>query len=112
MAGRNNMGEKEVVEKTPLPGTRESLASDFRRLGLYEGMTLLVHSSLSALGWVCGGPVAVIQALMDVLTEAGTLIMPAHSGDVSDPARWCNPPVPADWIPIIRAAMPAFDPAI
>jgi aminoglycoside 3-N-acetyltransferase len=34
-------------------------------------MTLEVHSSLSTLGWVCGGPVALVQALMDVVTETG-----------------------------------------
>ncbi len=106
------MSEASAVEGTPAPRTRETLAADMRALGLAPGMIVLVHSSLNALGWVCGGPVAVIQALMVAITEAGTLIMPAHSGDYSDPAKWRNPPVPADWIPIIRATMPAFDPAI
>jgi aminoglycoside 3-N-acetyltransferase len=72
-------------------------------------MTVLVHSSLSALGWVNGGAVAVIQALMDVLTPQGTLIMPTHSGGLSDPAKWENPPVPADWWEPIRQTMPPYD---
>ena len=44
-----------------------------------------------------GGAVAAILALMDAITEDGTLVMPAHSGDLSDPENWCNPPVPEDW---------------
>ncbi len=75
-------------------------------------MTVIVHSSLSSLGWVCGGPVAVVQALMDVITPAGTIVMPTHTGDYSDPAEWQNPPVPNDWVSIIRETMPAFDPRI
>ena len=35
--------------------------------------------------------------------------MPAHSGDYSDPAPWCNPPVPEDWCTIIKETMPAFE---
>lgn len=37
--------------------------------------------------------------------------MPAHSGDNSDPSHWGQPPVPRSWWPVIRSAMPAFDPA-
>lgn len=100
-----------MIEKTPYPQTRESLAKDLRALGVKKGMVLLVHSSLSTIGWVSGGPVAVVHALMDVVTEEGTVVMPTHSGDYSNPEFWKNPPVPAEWVQSIRKSMPAFDPA-
>lgn len=104
------MSEREVVERTQeRPVTVESLAADLTALGIGPGMVLLVHSSLSSLGWVCGGPVAVILALEKTLGPQGTLVMPTHSGDLSDPAKWENPPVPESWWPIIRETMPAFD---
>lgn len=106
------MSESEAIAKTPFPQTLETLKNDFCQLGLQPGMTIIVHSSLSSLGWVCGGSVTVIQALMDVITSNGTLVMPAHSGEYSDPADWKNPPVPSDWWSIIRENMPAFDPQI
>ncbi|MBN1963004.1 MAG: AAC(3) family N-acetyltransferase [Anaerolineae bacterium] len=107
------MSEADVIRKnTNGPVTVETLAADLAALGLRPGMTVLVHSSLSALGWVCGGPVAVIQALQRVLMPGGTLVMPAHSGDYTDPAEWEHPPVPADWAETIRQTMPAYDPAL
>lgn len=106
------MGEDQAVGRSRAPQTRQALADDLRQLGMAPGMVVLVHASLRALGWVSGGPVAVAQALLDVLTPAGTLVVPTHSGDYSDPAQWQHPPVPAAWWPIIRASMPAFDPAI
>lgn len=106
------MSEAEAVQRVKTPGTRHSLARDLRQLGLASGMTVLVHSSLKALGWVNGGPVAVIQALQEVLTPQGTLVMPAHSGDYSDPAKWQNPPVPQDWHQLVRDTMPPFDPRL
>ena len=100
------------MQQAEWPRTRQSLAADLQALGVRAGMTLLVHASLKSLGWVNGGPVAVIQALQDVLTPDGTLVMPAHSSDYSDPHLWVAPPVPRSWQQIIRDTMPAFDPRL
>jgi len=101
----------ELIERTgSTPNTVTSLVHELRRLGIRPGSTVLVHSSLSALGWVAGGAVAVIEALIRVLEDSGTLVMPTHSADLSDPLHWTNPPVPEAWWPIVRESMPPFDP--
>jgi aminoglycoside 3-N-acetyltransferase len=97
---------------TGLPVTRESLADELTRLGLRRGGVTLVHASLKSVGWVVGGPVAVVCALLDVLGPEGTLVVPTHTPGNSEPSAWSRPPVPESWWPIIRASMPAFDPAI
>jgi aminoglycoside 3-N-acetyltransferase len=74
-------------------------------------MILLVHASLSALGWVCGGPVTVVQSLMHAVSERGTVVMPTHSREYSNPEKWKNPPVPHTWVLPIKETMPAFHPA-
>lgn len=99
------MSEADATARSPAPRTRDSLTADVRPLGLEAGMTVLVHSSLSSLGWVNGGPVAVVQALMDVITADGTIVMPSHAG-LSGPAVWENPPVPESWWQVIRDTMP------
>jgi aminoglycoside 3-N-acetyltransferase len=106
------MGEQDAVERVDDPVTVAGLAADLRDLGLGAGDTVLVHSSLSALGWVAGGPQAVVEALRDVVTDAGTLVVPTHSPQYSDPADWSNPPVPDDWIERIRESVPPFRPAV
>lgn len=58
------------------------------------------------------GGVAVVEALLSVLAPGGTLVVPTHTSDLSDPAGWSNPPVPESWWPTIRATMPAFRPAV
>lgn len=91
--------------------TAETLRDDLVRLGVRPGMTLLVHSSMKALGgWVAGGPVAVILALEAAIGPAGTLVMPAHTGELTDPAGWRCPPVQESWWESIRRTMPAYDP--
>ncbi|KAJ4152765.1 hypothetical protein LMH87_009285 [Akanthomyces muscarius] len=90
--------------------TRASLATELR-LVLCAGDTVLVHSSLSKVGWVCGGAEALVRALLDVVRDSGTLVVPMHTSENSDPTEWCAPPVPESWWPTIRGSMLAFDPA-
>lgn len=106
------MSERETIESTASPATRASLVADLRRLGVAEGDLLVVHSSLSRLGWVLGGAQAVVEALLDSVGATGTVTMPGHTAEFSDPSRWQHPPVPEAWWPTIRAEMPAFDPAL
>ncbi|MFS4096350.1 aminoglycoside N(3)-acetyltransferase [Streptomyces sp. AF1A] len=90
--------------------TRDTVAAQLRTLGVRSCEILLVHSSLSSLGWVNGGAVAVVQGLLDALGPAGTLVVPAQSTELSDPALWSRPPVPEEWWDVIRATMPPYDP--
>ena len=63
------MSEHDVVRRTVKPMTVQSLTQDLRRLGVEPGMVVLVHSSLNAIGWVSGGPIAVILALEEALGQ-------------------------------------------
>ncbi len=103
---------RRLIEETGSPRTRESLASDLRALGLEAGDTAIVHSSLSSLGWVNGGAVAVVQALCDVVTADGTIVVPTHSYNYVDPAGWRDSPVPEAWIATLRETLPAFEPGL
>lgn len=57
----------------------QQIAKDLHTLGAREGGVLLVHSSLSAFGYVEGGPETVILGLLAALGLEGTLLMPALS---------------------------------
>ncbi len=111
-ANNNKKSELDVVKATQYPNTLTSLKKDFETLGIRPGQVLIMHSSLSAIGWTVGGPISVIKAVMQLLTSEGTLIMPTFSGDNTDPSAWENPPVPESWWDIIRNEMPAFHPQI
>ena len=90
--------------------TSAGIEADLGRLGVRRGGVLVVHSSLAALGWVCGGAQAVADALLAAVGEDGTVVVPAHTNSNSDPAEWLHPPVPEGWWPAIREHMPAYDP--
>ncbi|GGL61893.1 aminoglycoside N(3)-acetyltransferase [Halocalculus aciditolerans] len=104
------MSEASAVERSERPVTKERLVEDFRALGVEAGDTLLVHSSLRALGWVPGGAQTVVDALQEAVTAAGTIVMPTHTSHLCSPEAWSNPPIPEAWLDEVRASMPAFDP--
>lgn len=68
--------------------TQNDLTREFRTLGVQPGDTLLVHSSYKAFGGVEGGPQTVIDALLDVLTPEGTLVMPNFNFDFCKGVPW------------------------
>lgn len=55
----------------------DKMTKDLHSLGVRQGGVLLVHSSLSSLGFVHGGAETVIRGLLDALGAEGTLLMPA-----------------------------------
>ena len=57
----------------------DTLVQGFRTLGLEPDMGLMVHSSLRSFGHVEGGAATVIDALMEVLTPSGTLLLPSFN---------------------------------
>ena len=54
----------------------KQLSEEFSALGLPKGASVLVHSSLKSLGWVEGGPGAVVDALIDTVGPEGTVLVP------------------------------------
>ncbi len=57
--------------------SKEDLILDLKKIGIAEGDVLLVHSSLSKIGFVPDGPTTVIHALLETLGPEGTLLMPS-----------------------------------
>jgi aminoglycoside 3-N-acetyltransferase len=68
--------------------TKRDLTREFIALGLQAGDIVLVHSSYKSLGGVEGGPQTVIDALLDVLTPEGTLIMPTFNFNFNKGEPW------------------------
>ena len=70
----------------------DKLVQDLQALGVKKGMNIMVHSSLSKLGYIEGGADTVIDALMEAVGSSGTILMPAFNqgraywaGEIFDP---------------------------
>ena len=59
--------------------TKQDIIAGLIGLGLKCGDNVIVHSSLSSFGYVTGGADTVIDALMELLTAEGTLVMPSFN---------------------------------
>jgi aminoglycoside 3-N-acetyltransferase len=87
------------------PITRSRLVNDLAALGVAAGDVLMVHTRLSAVGWVVGGSGTVVQALLDVLGPDGTLL--AYAGWEDD--SYDLDDLPPSWQAAYRAELPPFD---
>ncbi len=71
--------------------TRNIIVEGLIRLELQTGSVVLVHSSLSRFGYVEGGANTVIDALLEVVGESGTVVVPTLTGTENHSPE--NPPV-------------------
>ena len=67
---------KEAYKKSPRFTTAEEFETVLRKLGVKEGMRLVVHSSLGSLGTFEGGAENLCRTLQNIITGNGTLLMP------------------------------------
>lgn len=72
--------------------TQDCIAADLRRLGVRTGDVLMIHSSLRSMGHVVGGAPTVVDALLEVLGPAGTLVGPSFNYETAqDPGFIFDP---------------------
>lgn len=67
--------------------TRQSLWEDLEKLGLLPTDTVLIHSSLKAVGPVEGRGEGLLQALIDYFSPEGLLLFPTHTWAQIGPKR-------------------------
>jgi aminoglycoside 3-N-acetyltransferase len=128
-AGQAPAGQPGHEPPVPELITRERLAADLRALGVRSGQTLLVHASLSQIGWVeTGAPTdggraatakeaaaTVVAALTDVLGPDGTLVVNAGTPENSLTSRSFRDQTKGlrSWhVSGYVEQMPAFDPKV
>ena len=99
---------QKCIDKNFTQITKEVLIHKFSQLGIKQGDTLLVHASLSSLGYVVGGAEALYYALRVVIGNEGTIVVPSQTVEISDTASWQYPPVPQEWHDVIRLSIPAY----
>ena len=88
---------------------KDEIIQKLKEVGLKSGDTVVVHTSLGKMGYVCGGAQAVIEALMEVVGDSGTIMMPTQSWKNLDPETGVHWEADQkDW-QLIRDNWPAYD---
>ena len=107
----NSTNEMELLRKKPVK-SKSDIINALRGVGLCGGDSVIVHTSLGQIGYVCGGAQTVIEALIEVVGQDGTIMMPTQSWKNLDPetgVHWDADK--ADW-DVIRENWPAYDKTI
>ena len=88
---------------------KQDILDALHNVGVSKGQTIMVHTSLSSLGFVCGGEQTVIEALMEAVGNEGTIMMPAQSWKNLDPTTGVHWEEPEEWWELIRDNWPAYN---
>lgn len=93
----------------PIALSADDLLAGWKRAGVAPGMNVIVHASLSSLGTVIGGAATVAESLRRAVGVDGTLVVPAFTPQVADPAPSVTG-VPGGDVRARRADVPFFTP--
>ncbi len=96
------MNERPIILK-------QDLLEGLQSIGIEKGQSIMVHTSLSSFGYVCGGAQVIIEALLEGVGEEGTIMMPTQSWKNLDPSYGVHWEEPEKWWPLIREHWPAYD---
>ena len=88
---------------------KETILDALEKVGVTSGQTIMVHTSLSSLGFVCGGAQTVIEALLESVGSDGTIMMPTQSWKNLDPTTGVHWEEPEEWWQIIRDNWAAYN---
>ena len=88
---------------------KSDVQSAFEKVGVKPGQAVMVHTSLSSIGYVCGGAQTIIEALLEAVGSDGTIMMPTQSWKNLDPETGVHWEVGEDCWQAIRDNWPAYD---
>ena len=87
---------------------KQDILHALAQVGVTRGQAIMVHTSLSKLGFVCGGAQTMIEALLESVGAEGTIMMPAQSWKNLDPTSGVHWEEPEEWWQMIRDNWPAY----
>ena len=88
---------------------KEDIVKELKQIGLKRGDAVMVHTSLKSMGYICGGAQTVIEALLEVVGEDGTIMMPTQSWRNLDPEEGVHWEADKNDWQLIRDNWPAYD---
>lgn len=88
---------------------KNDVMNALKTVGVKKGQNIIVHCSLSSIGFVCGGPQIIIESLLESVGAEGTILMPTQSWKNLDPETGVHWEEPVEWWNAIRENWPAYN---
>jgi aminoglycoside 3-N-acetyltransferase len=97
------------MDHSALPLTKDSLEKQLAdKLGVKEGQIIEVHADLNAFDYVVGGARTVVDALLELASRNGTILMATETQENSEPSEWHHDIEPYMYQQV-REAIPPYD---
>ncbi len=99
----------QIISEGKRPFYKTDIIELLQKLHVESGDEVILHASLSSLGYLVGGEQTLIQTIIEYIGKEGTLVMPTQTVCIMNPNLWEYPPVPESWHDKIRDSIYAYD---